>query len=193
MERDRGINTVVILFLVFMLLSVISSVLSYVSSLFVSGVPKRRIRPPPRMDDVVKAKDVECPAPTVVFQPWDINTFIPGVDGHPIPIEYTLNYPKAHKLSVVDIDALDTQMAVYVDDELRGLTRDFEVNKTVNCGESLKACLTGGFSAGVAVVAPGTHSVRIEWVGKDFINGTHHIDWGEQRSRRIKWKREYCA
>lgn len=109
---------------------------------------------------------VDCPTPTIVFQPWDINTFVLGEDGHPIPIEYTLDHPKAHKLSIVDIDTMDTQMAVYVDNELRGVTRDFEVNKTNSCGESHGACVKGGFSAGVVVVGPGRHTVKIAWIGK---------------------------
>jgi len=57
-------------------------------------------------------------------------------------------------------------MAIYIDDELRGLTRDFEVNKTMNCGEDLRKCLLDGFSAGVVVIRPGKHTARIQWVGK---------------------------
>lgn len=102
----------------------------------------------------------------MVFQPWDINTFVPGPDGHPLPIEYTLDIEKAHKLSVVDIDAMDVQMAVYVDDELRGVTGEFVLDKTNDCGDNLRACGTGGFSSGVVVVAPGNHTVKIEWAGK---------------------------
>jgi hypothetical protein len=123
------------------------------------------MRPPPKVDDV-KDVAIDCPSPMTVFHPWDINTFAPGPDGYPLPIEYVLDSPKAHKMSIVDIDAMDVQMAIYVDEELRGLTRDFELDKANNCGESLKACLTGGFSAGVVVVGAGSHTVKIEWVGK---------------------------
>lgn len=81
-------------------------------------------------------------------------------------MEYTLDHPKAHRLSVVDIDARDMQMAIYVNDELRGVTRDFELNKTANCGESLKVCINDGFSAGMVVVRPGNHTVKVQWNGK---------------------------
>jgi hypothetical protein len=114
----------------------------------------------------VKVEFIECPTPTTVFQPYDIHTILPGPDGHPLPLEYTLDHHKAHMLSVVDIDALDMQMAVYVDDELRGLTRDFELDKTKDCGEDLRTCLLEGWSAGFVVVRPGNHTVRVEWVGK---------------------------
>jgi hypothetical protein len=125
----------------------------------------KRRTPPPTAGDVI-SEVIECPTPTTVFQPWDIHTMLPGPDGLPLPLEYTLDHPKPHKLNVVDIDARDMQMAVYVDNQLRGLTRDFEVNKTMNCGEDLRACLISGFSAGVVVVRPGKHAVRIQWVGK---------------------------
>jgi hypothetical protein len=101
---------------------------------------------------------------------------VPGPDGYPLPIEYTLDVEKAHKLSIVDIDAMDMQMAVYVDEELRGLTRDFELDKARNCGDDLRACGTGGFSAGVVVVAPGKHTVKIEWAGKG--ECWQCVDWG---------------
>ena len=159
----------------------------------------------------VKVEDVECPSPTTVFQPWDVYTMLPGLDDQPLPLVYTLDHPKPHKLSLLDIDARDMQMAVYVDDDLRGLTRDFEVNKTMDCGEDLRSCLMSGFSAGVVVVRPGKHTVRIQWVGKgtfifhpssrkflilhviDYVPDTHDIDWGKERSRRLVWQREYCA
>jgi hypothetical protein len=171
-------------------------------------VPHRR--PPPTVADV-KTESVECLMPTSVFQPYDIHSILPGPDDYPLPLEYTLDHHKSHMLSVVDIDARDMQMAIYVDDELRGLTRDFELNKTADCGEDLRTCLLGGFSAGFVVVRPGNHTVRIEWVGKgillctfnpkssefldfiDYIPDTHDIDWGTERSRRLLWQREYCA
>jgi hypothetical protein len=130
-----------------------------------SYVRMPRRRPPPTVADV-KTEFIECSTPTTVFQPYDIHTILPGPDDHPLPLEYTLDHHKAHMLSVVDIDARDMQLAVYVDEELRGLTRDFELNKTINCGEDLRMCLSDGFSAGVVVVRPGNHTVRIEWVGK---------------------------
>jgi hypothetical protein len=154
------------------------------------------------MEDV-QVEIIECPPPTTVFDPWGIHTFLPDADGQPLSLKYTLDYPKPHRLSIVDIDAQDTQMAVYVNDILRGITGNFELNKTKNCGEDVRTCLLGGFSAGMTVVRPG-QEVRIEWIGKgqlvvfaveaganhlppseDYIPGTDDIEWGKKRSRRI--------
>lgn len=123
-------------------------------------------RPVIPTDKDLKREAIACPNPTTVFQPWAVNAFIPGLEDEPNPIEYTMNHPKAHKLSIVDIDIKDTRMAIFVDGVLRGLTRDFELNKTMDCGENLRTCLNEGFSAGVVIVPPGNHAVRIEWAGK---------------------------
>jgi hypothetical protein len=122
-------------------------------------------RPTPKVDGP-KDVAIDCPSPMTVFHPWDVNTFVPGPGGHPLPIEYTINNPKAHRLSIIDIDAMDMQMAVYVDKELRGLTTGFELDKTKNCGDNVRACGTGGFSTGFVVVGAGNHTVKIEWDGK---------------------------
>ena len=105
----------------------------------------------------------ECPDPTV-FDPWNIRAFVPGLDDNPIPLEYSLN--KAHKLSIVDIDARDTRMEIYVDGVTKGLTTEFQLDKTLDCGVDLGLCLQQGFSAGVIIVPPGKHTVRIQWVGE---------------------------
>lgn len=76
-----------------------------------------------------------------------------------------MDHPKAHKISIVDIDAKDMRMSVFVDDVPRGKTPDFPLNKTINCGEDLNTCLKAGFSAGVVIVPPGNHTIRIEWAG----------------------------
>ena len=155
----------------------------------------------------------ECPNPTSVFDHWNVRAFVPGPDGNPVPLEYTFKGRKAHKLSIVDIDARDTRMEIYVDGVNKGLTTEFQLDKTLDCGDNLGLCLQQGFSAGVVVVPPGKHTVRIHWVGEgqlvhwiaahkpridwafpaDFIDDTKIIDWGEKRERRVMWQREYCA
>jgi hypothetical protein len=110
--------------------------------------------------------EIICNPPITVFQRWDINTIIQGLDGQPSPIEYTLEHKKPHRLSVVDIDARDMQMEIYVDGITRGLTTDFKLDKSVNCGEDIQTCLNLNLSGGVVVVPPGKHTVQIVWVGK---------------------------
>ncbi|KAF8885157.1 heme peroxidase [Infundibulicybe gibba] len=137
--------------------------------------------------------DVTCREPTSVFQKWDTNILLPGPDGQPTPIEYTMDHKKPHRLTLLDIDARDMQLDVLVDGVVRGRTTDFELDKTVDCGEDHNLCLKHNFSAGVVVVPPGKHTVKIVWVGKEFIPGTNDIDWGDDYSRRMKWKLEHCA
>jgi hypothetical protein len=124
-----------------------------------------------RKDDIaglgrhIPGAKLACHNPTV-FQKWDVNTIFPGPDGQPMPVEYTLHHSQPHRLSVIDIDARDMQLAVYVDGLLRGQTSDFELNKEVDCGEDIKTCLHMNYSGGVVVVPPGQHTVRIAWAGK---------------------------
>jgi len=118
---------------------------------------------------------------------------LPGRDDKPAPIEYTLDYQNPHRISAVDIDARDMELEIYVDGILRGLTSDFALNKSVNCGDNWKVCVAQNFSAGVVVVPPGNHTVKLAWGGKEFVPDTRDIDWGEDRSRRFMWRREYCS
>jgi len=168
-----------------------SSPLSSSSSPSSSPPPPPPPPPPPR--PVMQLLDIECPGPVTIFQPWEVNTMLPGSDGKPIPIEYTLNYHKPHRVSAIDIDARDMEIEVYVDDILRGLTSDFDLNKSVNCGDDWRACRAQGFSVGAVVVPSGSHTVKLAWGGKEFLPGTRDIDWGEDRSRRFMWRREYCS
>lgn len=108
-----------------------------------------------------------CPGPHTVFDPWNVIAFVPGADGEPVPIEYTLNTKaKAHRINILDIDSRDTRMKFYIDGVSQGVTRDVEVDKEMDCGEDVASCLERGFSAGVIVVPPGKHTVKIEWFGK---------------------------
>lgn len=91
---------------------------------------------------------------------------LPDADGQPAPISYSFEHVKPHRLSVVDIDQRDLQLAVYVDGDLRGHTSGFDLNKNINCGEDARACLNAKFSGGAVVVPPGKHTVMLTWVGK---------------------------
>lgn len=91
---------------------------------------------------------------------------LPGPDDEPIPITYTLDTQRTHRVSVVDVDARDTRMLVYVDNVLRGETSDFVLNKTADCGTNPRDCVMQGWSTGVVVVPPGKHEVKIQWSGK---------------------------
>ncbi|TFK59933.1 hypothetical protein BDN72DRAFT_905407 [Pluteus cervinus] len=134
-----------------------------------------------------------CSPPTNVIQKWAVNTFFPDADGQPAPVEYTLDYKRPHRLSLVDIDHRDLMMAVHVDDVLRGQTTDFTLDKNTDCGEDLGSCLGLNYSGGVVIVPPGKHTVKIVWAGKEFIPGTHSMDWGNDYSRRYKWQIEGCS
>ena len=106
-----------------------------------------------------------CKAPTI-FDPYHAITILPGPDGKPIPIEYTYKSRKPHQLTVIDIDKRDTRLAVFIDGHARGLTRDFELDKSVDCGDDWIKCVNMGFSAGVVIVPDGKHTIKIAWAGK---------------------------
>ena len=65
-----------------------------------------------------------------------------------------------------DADKKDMRMAVHVDDILRGLTSDFELNREEDCGDDVYQCYAKQYSGGVVVIPPGNHTVRIAWAGK---------------------------
>ena len=67
---------------------------------------------------------------------------------------------------MIDIDERDMQLSVYVDGIIRGVTTDFELDKSVSCGEDVQVCLAKNFSGGIVVVPPGRHTVKIVWCGK---------------------------
>ena len=67
---------------------------------------------------------------------------------------------------MIDVDKRDLRLNLWVDSQNKGLTRDFVLNKSMDCGENLSSCLKLGYSAGVIVVPPGKHTVKFEWAGK---------------------------
>lgn len=107
-----------------------------------------------------------CNPPTTIFRYWDINAILRGPDGRPIPVEYTLDQRRPHRLSLVDLDSRDMQLAVFVDGVPHGQTTEFELDKSMNCGDDVRMCLGYNYSAGVFVVPPGRHTVKIAWAGK---------------------------
>ncbi|TFK64440.1 hypothetical protein BDN72DRAFT_265175 [Pluteus cervinus] len=141
----------------------------------------------------ITSSGLVCRSPTAVIQKWAINTFLPDADGRPAPVEYTLNHHKPHRLSLIDIDHRDMMMAVHVDNVLRGQTTDFAIDTNMDCGEDIGTCLQLNFSGGVVVVPPGDHTVKITWVGKEFVPGTNEMNWGGDYSRRFKWQIEGCS
>lgn len=88
-----------------------------------------------------------------------------GQQGVP-ELNYTSNNSTAHRLSVYDVDKRDMRMAIYVDDILRGLTTDFDLDLEEDCGLDVHLCYQKGFSAGWLVVPAGEHQVSIQWNGK---------------------------
>ena len=120
---------------------------------------------PVRAEDVVR-QDILCPEPIKHWHNWEAVTMAAGREGVPQPLTYTLNNSTAHRLSVYDVDKRDMRMAIYVDNILRGLTSDFELNLEEDCGVNVYLCAQKNFSAGFLVVPAGKHEVRIEWNGK---------------------------
>ena len=133
-------------------------------------------------------------------------------DGVPEALNYTSNNSTAHRLSVFDVDKRDMRMAIYVDNILRGLTSDFDLNLEEDCGLNVYLCARKNFSGGLLVVPPGKHEVSIQWNGKgtsqrcrllyagltsfmliEFVNDTHEPDLGKNTSRRLFWERVDCA
>ena len=87
-------------------------------------------------------------------------------DSVPEALNYTSNNSTAHRLSVFDADKRDMRMAIYVDNILRGLTSDFDLNLDEDCGLNVYLCARKNFSGGLLVVPAGKHEVSIQWNGK---------------------------
>ena len=87
-----------------------------------------------------------------------------GQHGVPEALNYTSNNSTAHRLSVFDADKRDMRMAIYIDNILRGLTSDFDLDLEEDCG--LNLCAKKNFSGGLLVVPAGEHLVSIQWNGK---------------------------
>jgi len=126
------------------------------------------------------------------LQGWEVLNLVPGIDGNPKPIQYQLNSPTPHSISIVDIDYRDTRLDIFANGKYYGSTSDFALDKSVYCGEDLNACIQQGFSMGTVVVPPGKMSVEINWSGKDVFPGTDKIVWGGDRKRRVMWKKDLC-
>lgn len=152
----------------------------------------------------------ECHSSTPI-QDWEITMMKAGDDGKLIPIEYTLNHPTAHTLSVIDVDAKDMAMAFWLDNKIHAATPKAELNKSENCGEDYAECMRRGFSCGTLLIPKGNHTVRVVWngVGKwhrlmlscklcltcfsETPGPDGNVDWGEEGGRRLAWRRDSCS
>ncbi|KAH6905088.1 hypothetical protein BKA70DRAFT_1293407 [Coprinopsis sp. MPI-PUGE-AT-0042] len=126
------------------------------------------------------------------LQGWEVLTLIPGSDGNPAPVKYTLNSPTPHAVSIVDIDFRDTRLDVISNGKYYGSTSDFALNKTEFCGEDINRCISLGYSTGTVVIPGGKQDVEVTWSGKDVFPGTDKIVWGSDRKRRVMWKKDIC-
>ncbi|KAJ2915859.1 hypothetical protein MD484_g4543, partial [Candolleomyces efflorescens] len=129
---------------------------------------------------------------TMELQGWEVLTLLPGSDGNPAAVKYTLNSPTPHALSVVDIDYRDTRVDILSNGKYYGSTSDFALNKTEFCGEDLNKCIAQGFSTGTVIIPGGKQDVELSWSGKDVFPGTDKIVWGGDRKRRVMWKKDLC-
>lgn len=134
---------------------------------------------------------VDC-TNTMELQGWEVLTLIPGSDGNPAPVKYTLNSPTPHAISIVDIDFRDTRLDVVSNGKYYGSTSDFSLNKTEFCGEDINRCIALGYSTGTVIIPGGKQEVEITWSGKDVFPGTDKIVWGSDRKRRVMWKKDLC-
>ncbi|KAF6757487.1 hypothetical protein DFP72DRAFT_891256 [Ephemerocybe angulata] len=116
------------------------------------------------------------------LQGWEVLTLLPGSDGNPAAVKYTLNSPTPHAVSVVDIDYRDTRIDILSNGKYYGSTSDFALNKTEFCG----------FSTGTVIIPGGKQNVEVTWSGKDVFPGTDRIVWGGERKRRVMWKKDLC-
>ncbi|TFK69779.1 hypothetical protein BDN72DRAFT_585595 [Pluteus cervinus] len=150
--------------------------------------------PKVNLDAPVQYKHVDCPAPIDLIHTWELESFNLTSSGTPTALHYTLDLERAHRLSVIDADKRDTIMRIIVDDEVRGLTRDFELDKTVDCGvDNYRNCLKA-HSAGFVIIEKGKHSVTVEYAGKEFLDrDAYTVNWEGEKQRRIFWKREKCG
>jgi hypothetical protein len=157
----------------FLLANALNLVIHYLSDLLLSiqaafyGMwPTKKITVRPVTAADIKREDILCPDPIKLWHGWEAATMTAGPDGVPLPLEYISNNSTAHKLSVFDVDKRDMQMAIYVDDDLRGVTSDFDLDLEEDCGLDGPVCAQKRFSGGWLVIPPGKHEVRIEWNGK---------------------------
>ncbi|TFK66019.1 hypothetical protein BDN72DRAFT_170317 [Pluteus cervinus] len=124
-----------------------------------------------RVEGPVQFMEVACPGPKTRIHDWEVVSFTLTSDQRVVPIEYTLDLANAHQVSMLDVDKQDTKMRVVVDGVVRGLTRDFDLNPDVDCGDGLgpggfRNCMTMGHSVGQLTITSGLHKVNIQYAGK---------------------------
>jgi hypothetical protein len=100
------------------------------------------------------------------LQSWEVLTLLPGSDGNPASVKYTLNSPTPHAVSIIDIDYRDTRIDILSNGKYYSSTSDFALNKTEFCGEDLNKCIAQGFSTGTVIIPGGTQNIEVMWSGK---------------------------
>ena len=69
-------------------------------------------------------------------------------------------------MTIMDADQRDMQFTIWIDDVIAGVTSDFVLDKSVDCGDVAKTCWQKQFSMGIVDVPSGKHTVEIRWAGK---------------------------
>lgn len=91
---------------------------------------------------------------------------LPGPDNKAVPFLYTGQYSRRRRISFVDIDKRDMRFKVFVDGKLKQVSTDFELDKTLNCGQDALKCVEEGFSEASVIIPSGKHTIKVEWIGK---------------------------
>jgi len=215
---DRACSGLVVLLLLYLLLSKLLPLGSYViprlitatAGLFISiSLPNLSFLLP-RFWKAPTQDTISCGGPFPPAKDWQIETFRPkhwGLFGEPAPITFrTPRGRMSHRVSVVDIDKRDIEIRVWLDEEDRG-HRDVNLeDPTVDCGDDISKCLGLGFAAAVVVAPPGRHTVKAEIRKRESSsssslessnitsgNESEAFVWGKEKQRRIKWVMQPCT
>ncbi|KAF7978375.1 hypothetical protein HWV62_751 [Athelia sp. TMB] len=104
---------------------------------------------------------------TKPYHKYQAFSFVPGRGtDKPLPYKYTTKDKKPHRMTIMDADQRDMQFTIWIDGIIAGVTSDFVLDKSVDCGEVAKTCWQKQFSMGIVDVPSGKHTVEIRWAGK---------------------------
>ncbi|KIL58082.1 hypothetical protein M378DRAFT_171053 [Amanita muscaria Koide BX008] len=107
---------------------------------------------------------IDCRHPTLI-KPWYIQTFRPrwfGMFGGPNSLTYQTKGPKAHQISIVDIDKRDVPgFRLQLDGKDLGF-QTVELDDSIDCGIDEGRCMVLGFASTKIIVPPGKHVVKAE-------------------------------
>ncbi|KAF7973363.1 hypothetical protein HWV62_15541 [Athelia sp. TMB] len=106
---------------------------------------------------------------TKPYHKYQAFSFVPGRGtDKPLPYKYTTKDKKPHRMTIMDADQRDMQFTIWIDGIIAGVTSDFVLDKSVDCGEVARTCWQKQFSMGIVDVPSGKHTVEIRWAGKAF-------------------------